>query len=719
MRKLLAGSMALGLTLSFAGVGALPAAGQSAGPPDRAIDRELVVVHTTADGAITRTSLVDSLTVYGNGPVKITDLGETKGLRNLIGFEGPAISGPQTHVAAPSLTWNVNVKGSKELLTVAHPTRPLPVSVTPRYFLGDKQVKAEALLGVTGDIAIEYDLVNNTARTESLEITDQFGRKSTVPLQTYVPFLAQVGLELPADTWERIDASGGQVITDENKINHVVFTPVLAPIIGDVNQTVRIAGRVRDFELGEARIVFVPLVPPGVAERASETAVGTQKLFGGVGQIDANLQRLYQGTVALADGLSQLYDGILTARAGLGDVGTSDTIVDGLKLVLDGLKLLGDAEEGVPAISAGVGDLIDGIEEILAGIGSATTDDTILGGLSDIDDGLGALDAGLATIKGGIDLTSAGVGALATAGIGTAPAGAPATPTAATTISNDVQYLEFLATTAAALCGAPCSGLGITPAAIIAVSDGAVQAKLDAVRTCMTTGGVPGVCSAPEPNGVTEALTALSLGVGLPSDPPTTARGGVAAISAGITELIAGIDLIKAGLESGDVDNPGVLEGLELVADGVTEVIAGIGTVGDEDTLTDGVNQLFEGSKDLADGIDEIAAGAFDARGGAQIIGQGQYSLSQFGTQALQRGIGDNVEKASAALAVLNAMKSRAEKEAFLFGPPEGAAGSATYVFEIAGITDRNLATAVKFGVGGVLLLLLVGAGVAAVRRSE
>lgn len=720
MRKLLCSALVLGLMFSFAAFGATGAAAQTAGTADRAVDRELVSIRTNADGGISRIDLVDALSVYGDGRVRIVDRNASVGLRNLIGFDGPAAA------SGTDVTWDVDVKGSKEMLTVAQRIKPtLPVAVTPTYFIGQRAVKAADLRGYSGEIAIEYRLANTTRRTENLEVTDATGKTATAPIDTYVPFVAQAAFELTPDVWERIEAPGASVTTDDQQVRHVTYTAILAPVVGTSSQTIRLAGRVKDFELGEVRIVFQPLLPGNADTIAAKTAEGSGLLYNGLGTVDANLGKLQEGTLQLVDGLSQLYAGIVEARAGLGDVGTSDTIVDGLNQVLDGLESLGDSKAGVPAIKAGVDELAAGVEEILAGLGATGQPGTILGGLSAIDAGLGSLAgaSGLGAIKAGLDEAAAGVGQLA-ATLGTAPGG-PVAPSTTTTLSNDLQFLKGIAGSAASLCdtyaaalGQPsCTANGIGAATMTAVGNGAQQ-KVDGVRTCMTTGGVPAACDGAEPNGLSEGLTALSGGtqsaisaIGTPASPSTTMRGGMQLV-------LGGLQQIKAGLRSGDDANPGVLEGLEAVADGLSQVISGIGTVGTADTLTDGTSQLLTGSQDLADGVDQIAAGTASAQSGATQIGDGQGQLSEKGTKAIQSNVGTSLRDASAALASLNAMKRRAAAESFVYGPPEGAEGSTTYVFRIGEITRRNFETVIKLGIGAVMLALLMTAGVAATRRT-
>lgn len=747
MKRLMAFSFALGLALTPASFGAASAAEvptgaaqggpeptqNAAGAPDRVSDRELVVVYMDADGTIARTSLVDSLTTFGQGAVTVTDVGEPAGFRNLNGFTRPAFDGN-------NLTWRIEVEKRKDLLTAstvegALPAGPPPVAVTPRYFLNGEAVNPERLRGAEGDVAVEFALENQTAQTQTLSFYNNRGSKVSGPLETYVPFVAQVTMDLPSSQWTRISAPGGRIITDDNGVHHIAFSPILAPLLGSVRQTVRLEGAVKDLELGTTRIVALPLAPPDTSlSTASQTTGGAFELYGGVGQVDSNLQQLSEGTIKLIDGLAQLEAGIVEAHqgsidladgltqirqgtedatdgadqleAGAGAVGVGDTIVDGLKQVLDGLEALGDETEGLPAAKAGVDALIAGVEAIVAGIGDTATGGTILGGLDDVRDGIAAASAGLDGIVALIGESPDPIVIDELADLFTTPP-----PGAATSIRYDVEYLRAYAQLIGALCGAGCAGLTGT---IDDVADDSIQTKL-AGASAGITGGV---------------------------------QPGLDALVAGVETLIDGMEDIKVGLESADPSDPGVLEGLQAVSAGLAEAIAGIGTVGEEDTLTDGVNQLFVGAEDLADGIQQLAdglaelttgtsdaetgagdladglgqieTGATDAKDGASQIGDGQNRLSREGTQVIQKGVGTSLKEASQALAVLEAMKVRANDDAFLYGPPQGGTGSAAYVYEIRGIDARNFGSLIKFGVAAAMMagLGFVGAAVRARRAA-
>lgn len=707
MKRIFAAIIVLAIGLGPAATGAVAEASTSTAP-DSTFDRELAVFNLNSDGIVTKTTLLDSLTLFGRGRVQVSDFGATTGLRNLFGFEKPI--GKRNVV-----NWNVEINGQKELLTAATTNAQGPLSIVPRYFLNGKRSTAQDILGESGLVAIEYRLINTTGKKENLEYIDSAGNKVTGSIETYVPLIGQVEFLLPAEKWSNLRATGGQVTTDERNIHHVTFSSVLAPIVGSVDQTIRVEGTVKRFDISETRVTFLPVVPAGVNARASSTSAATQKLFGGVGQVDSNLQKLHDGTLQLLDGLNKLYVGISVARAGVGAVGENTTITDGLSRVLIGLQQLGNTTAGLPSAKAGVNALMAGVQQVIASLGSSTTPGTLLNGLNKLDEGLTTLSAtagttlatmgtGLTSAAGGLTAVNTGI-ASAQGAIGAAPAfGSAGAPGLATSASNDVQFMRQVY---------GCEGG--TPDPVACPILGAIQPKLTAVNTGLGTAHA-GIATI-QPGVATAAAGAAALGAGItgaigtPSTSPTTTlRGGIAALNAGVLQ-------IKAGLSSGDANNPKILEGLSAVAAGLTKAISGIGVVGQGNTLTDGASRLLTGSKDLATGLEKIAAGTNTAASGAATIGTGQADLSQQGTQVIQGNVGASVQEASQAVAVLAAMERRAKTDAFLYGPPAGSSGSTTYVYKIAGVSKQAASIPWKFLIGAMMLAALIWIGTSSVRR--
>jgi putative membrane protein len=80
---------------------------------------------------------------------------------------------------------------------------------------------------------------------------------------------------------------------------------------------------------------------------------------------------------------------------------------------------------------------------------------------------------------------------------------------------------------------------------------------------------------------------------------------GAPALIGGLGQLQDGIEQLLAGLQSGNINDPGFFEGLQLASGGLTQLIAGLGNTADSaNTLT-----VIGSVKTMAEGLDDLIAG--------------------------------------------------------------------------------------------------------------
>lgn len=129
------------------------------------------------------------------------------------------------------------------------------------------------------------------------------------------------------------------------------------------------------------------------------------------------LEEMGPGLTELYGGVKQLDAGLREAVAGLGSPTTPDTLLYGITAMYDGLSQMGSATEGLPAAKAGLDTLlIPGIDQMYYGIGSTTTPNTLLYAANGVRNGLKSGDPlhpgiyeGLQQIKAGLPLLIFGV----------------------------------------------------------------------------------------------------------------------------------------------------------------------------------------------------------------------------------------------------------------------------------------------------------------------
>ena len=218
------------------------------------------------------------------------------------------------------------------------------------------------------------------------------------------------------------------------------------------------------------------------------------------------------------------------------------------------------------------------------------------------------------------------------------------------------------------------------------------------------------------PCGVVQGLDALSTGVGLLRGGVTQVQGGLSNPACNLADphnlanpcgISQGLSLIYAGLSNPACNPCGVREGLALLANGTTTAVNGINQLyaGSGQALT-GAKNLAAGAPTAASGAQQIRDGLAQALGGAQKAGQGTSAISAQGTAPLITQLQDASNNAHLELATIDAAGARAG------GAPLGADATWLYRLDAVGPSgDNNLGRNLALGVGGLLVLLLVGAG--------
>jgi hypothetical protein len=295
-------------------------------------------------------------------------------------------------------------------------------------------------------------------------------------------------------------------------------------------------------------------------------------------------------TFLLKSGLEQIYAGLKKLDEGVGEPEKEDTLLYGITAVNDGLEKLG---AGLPEAKASLDEkLITGVAKIVAGIGSAETDKTLLYAANAVINGLNGIKAGIGT--GMSDSGSTMLKGMETLKlILSSPAGAlgPTWPGG----------IEQLATT-----------ILTTATPLTSYPDSNVQAAATAIVTLAQT--IIAFAKGPAPSPLVPAYTiAGNVITGL-----NTTKAGIGSASTDGTLLYAmaaiqsGLDSIKAGLSTGSLSNPGVKEGLILISEGLGEAIAGIGSSGTPDTLLYGTNAVKEGLVGVGDGTGQLSRGVYN-----------------------------------------------------------------------------------------------------------
>ncbi len=222
--------------------------------------------------------------------------------------------------------------------------------------------------------------------------------------------------------------------------------------------------------------------------------------------------------------------------------------------------------------------------------------------------------------------------------------------------------------------------------------------------------------------------------------------GGVQGLQAALDLLTDQVETLAVAIRSGDLQEPGLVEGLRLLQDalalaeqGAEELVEGSeAAVGGSRSLARGVGELADalaaagdGSRSLVDGADEFSDAAAAAAGGISDLAEGAGSLATgaaaaaAGADGVAEGVvaaqEQGVDEVAASLVAASAEPALAEAwliatdaravDALPYGPPEDAIGYASYRFTMAATTPSSPSgwAWALFGATGLAVLLGLG----------
>lgn len=360
----------------------------------------------------------------------------------------------------------------------------------------------------------------------------------------------------------------------------------------------------------------------------TESADGT--LVNGIARIEQGISSGDPDNPGLKEGLQQLSAGVAEAYAA---TSTSGQIWQALELIrvlafwtgpiVDQLQqgIILSTDPDNPSLHYGLGQMQSGADRMIAGIGDVSTDGTLLNGTSRIKDGLKEIGAGIgdastdpsllyavAQMQGGLQMLKDGIGSAHTDG----------------TLLFAVDAVQEGLNTMKAGIGSA----SINPSLLYAVS--AVETGLRDIQKGIGSAGTDktllfamdamndGLEQIKEGIGTSETANSLLFAVARVANGLEEMKTGIGAEGADNTLLFAmasvqnGLQQLRGGLASGNPNDPGLKEGLVLLSAGLDKAVAGLGNVGDGKTLVGGMTLLDDGVKQLNDGNELMLTGLYE-----------------------------------------------------------------------------------------------------------
>ncbi|WP_410786465.1 hypothetical protein [Kribbella sp. C-35] len=667
----------------------------SAGPVT-VTNTETVQARLDPSGKVQGARVYEQLAFVGTGKVKVANPVSTDSLRNLDSFGGFSVKDGKMAV-------DLSVDGEQRIRTVSDfDKKKLPIKVSVTYTLNGKKLsKPSDVVGKKGRLEAHYVVENTSAKTESVPITDGYGKQVVEEAEVVIPMVGQLTTVLPPEFGDVTSAEANKA-GDGKGGTKLSFTATLFPPVGAAKAEFGWAAEVKDAIVPEAELTALPVSPlesPTFKTAVSGYQSGAEKgadLVEGGTTLDSNLIRLRDGAQKLLGGLLQLNAGAKTLNEGLANQAApgatklssgASKLADGLDELESGASRLraktGEAAKGADKLDKGAGELQKGAKDLAAGAGKLKTGtgklasglDQATGKAPALIDGLNQVSGGLKSVEDGLGQMYGGIGQLPAKakalhdGVAQLRAGIGSVGAEGTLLGGLESLKKQLAASGPGI-DKMRGGVHCAADALDAVSNGKPDGKYD--ETCygaaaaQLNGPAGALNVGPETNPVKKMiLDSVIAQMGSMGDPvpdldkplPDSAKLQVALayLKGRLTQrAVPGIAQLQCGLDnrvSGCPDSePGLMQGLAALDAGVTKLVSGvvasvqggIGTSKDtpaNKTLRGGVNGLQGGVGQIQAGGKTLLAGLNQLSDGADQLDTGAGALST-GTGKLKAGAG-------------------------------------------------------------------------------
>lgn len=290
---------------------------------------ENVYSNLNPDGTITKTIVSNHLSWLDEG--EFEDDSELKDILNLNGEETFTQKG--TKLTWKSLGNDIFYQGQTE--------KQQPIQTEIKYFLNDKESKAEEILGKEGKVKIELIFQNNLKNIVNLN------GKNT---EMYTPFITTIGTMLDNKNNKNIQINNGKVISTGTRSMIVgLASPGLFESIGlnelkDSNK-ITLSYETTSFSMNSIYIVSTPKLLEEsdlkIFDKMDNLSNDMYELQKNMDKLEQGINELEKGTHKLANGSNELMQGIKSANNAVEQLKNgSITLNQGLKQIINSLETM-------------------------------------------------------------------------------------------------------------------------------------------------------------------------------------------------------------------------------------------------------------------------------------------------------------------------------------------------------------------------------------------
>jgi|SRR5690625_2621462 len=582
-----------------------------------------------------------SIWLHSEAPLnEVKDKSTLKDVVNVKGDEEPTIKNDE-------LNWKTE---EKELYYQGNPTEDLPLNIKIQYFLNDKEVVPEDIVGKSGKLKMKITIENTDVRTITLEN----GEKRNV----YTPYLVGTTVNLANDKFENIELNTGRLVSDaSHQVAGFVSLPGLKESLNldddliDLPDHLELTADVKDFEVPSLAIVAKSELPEmedlelsedldslvdGIDQMmdagqeltngTGDLATGQVELDNGINQLDQGIQQIKEGTSPLSQGTLKLNEGMNSAYS------ASTEISNGAQTLADNSEKLSDAyvqlADGTIQFSQKALELSQGVnqfgEKVKTIPGAAKQ---LNQGMSEVVTNMESIYKGQVALTNGLNETKSGITQIKNGKVEEAQA--------IESLKENTNTLESLASQ---------------------LEDGKTKEQLQAAIAAQKQ-GLEGISGSSQQ--LIKSLEQVESGMNnAAASSEQLAQGskeinqGQVKIADGLSELQKGTEEIPAATKQFEQASEQMNQASGQIKEKSLEAkkAAGQFTSGSKklakgsNQLSDGLSELQSGSNQLNQGLGELAQGANELADGSHQLKDGSSQLVE-GTNKLNDGMNEFYEE--------------------------------------------------------------------------
>lgn len=318
---------------------------------------ESVYAVLNADGSVKTVTVSDTLH-SDNGFDNYSDTTSLSNIENLK-------SNDEVDLSNGVITWNSD---ATDIYYQGTSTKELPLDVSIKYYLNDKEYDPNEMAGKSGHVKIKIEVTNNSKHTYTVN-------DKTYDLVT--PFITAAGLMMDEDNFSNVEVNQGTVSSDSS---HSIVAAVMIPGLREgLESTVDadIMSKISDYLIDDITIEAdtenfesptMMLAAATSTDALEDQFEGTDisSLFDQLDELKDATNQLITGTQSLYDGAIQLNDGVGTLQSG------ANTLNSGASSLYDGASSLSTGANslyaGLTQINANSATLNAGMDTLAASI---------------------------------------------------------------------------------------------------------------------------------------------------------------------------------------------------------------------------------------------------------------------------------------------------------------------------------------------------------------